>query len=169
MNHVKAPSECDHLRKEVRRKANAAGHFMYREQCLDCGRAASQQIRREKVAAIWSVREWDEQLEQRGDEEQKQYYERQRIAYLCKSAAERDEWFRQHNEYLRSPQWRNKRDRVLKRDNHTCQACLLRPATQVHHKTYEHWRNEPLFELESICDVCHEAITKLDRERRAAS
>jgi hypothetical protein len=37
-------------------------------------------------------------------------------------------------------------------------------ASQVHHLTYKHLRNEPLFELISVCVPCHDAITAMDRE-----
>jgi 5-methylcytosine-specific restriction endonuclease McrA len=74
-------------------------------------------------------------------------------------------WFKEHNDYLRSNKWHEKRDAVLKRDNYLCQACLIHRATQVHHLSYEHWRNEPLFELVSICKDCHDLITKIDQKK----
>jgi 5-methylcytosine-specific restriction endonuclease McrA len=38
-------------------------------------------------------------------------------------------------------------------------------ATQVHHLTYRHLGNEPLFELMAICRDCHEQLTEMDRSR----
>lgn len=71
-----------------------------------------------------------------------------------------------HGDYLRSPEWRAKRDAVLRRDGYMCQACLQNQAVQVHHKTYRHWGNEPLFDLVAVCEICHDEITKMDREYR---
>lgn len=68
------------------------------------------------------------------------------------------EFFKQHDDYLKSPQWREIRQAVLKRDNYICQGCLLVKATQVHHKTYERWKNEMAFDLISLCTPCHNKL-----------
>jgi len=73
-------------------------------------------------------------------------------------------WFSEHNEYLKSMTWQEKREEVLRRDGYICQACLKKKATEVHHLSYDHWKNEPLFELISVCDECHTAITEMDRK-----
>lgn len=70
----------------------------------------------------------------------------------------RQEWFEQYREYLKSDKWRVKRLAALKRDGYVCQACLSRKASQVHHKTYEHVFDEPLFDLESVCEHCHQKL-----------
>ena len=66
-------------------------------------------------------------------------------------------------EYLKSEEWKNKRDIVFKRDNNICQSCLNNSADQVHHLTYRHIFNEPLFDLISICFDCHKIITDIDK------
>lgn len=79
------------------------------------------------------------------------------------------EWFAEHSKYLASPEWEAKRRRVLERDKSLCQAGLWGcdgTAQQVHHLTYRHWRNEPLFDLISVCRSCHEEITQMDRAAR---
>ncbi len=75
-------------------------------------------------------------------------------------------FFEEYSEYLLSEVWKKKRNLVLTRDNFLCQACLTNKASEVHHKTYKHVYNEPLFELVSICKPCHEKITELDREKK---
>lgn len=87
-----------------------------------------------------------------------------------KRAQNRENWFRQYNSYLQSPEWRRKRDLVLRRDNYTCQCCLSATATQVHHKSYEFVDlagNEPAFDLVAVCTPCHEKIESMKNERRA--
>jgi hypothetical protein len=76
------------------------------------------------------------------------------------AARERDnaEWWRQYNEYLLTPAWRARRARVLHRAGNMCEGCGERPATQVHHLTYERFRHEMLFDLVAICNPCHAAI-----------
>jgi hypothetical protein len=66
--------------------------------------------------------------------------------------------------YYSSDEWMKRRELVLKRDENICQSCLNRPATQVHHLTYSHFRNEPLFDLVAICQPCHEIISKIDKK-----
>jgi 5-methylcytosine-specific restriction endonuclease McrA len=76
------------------------------------------------------------------------------------------EFLEQHSAYLASPQWHERRDAVLARDRGRCQARLevcTSGAQQVHHLSYRHWRNEPLFELIAVCSACHDEITRMDR------
>lgn len=75
-------------------------------------------------------------------------------------------WFSEHNDYLKSTTWQEKREEVLRRDGYLCQACLKRKATEVHHLTYDHYKNEPLYELISVCHSCHQAITEIDRKNQ---
>lgn len=82
-------------------------------------------------------------------------------------------WWDDYNRYLASPQWQRKRQRVLERDSHRCQAqldgCTGR-ATEAHHRGgYRYVQNEPLFELIALCHHCHDQITQMDRARRAAA
>jgi len=65
-------------------------------------------------------------------------------------------WRNEYDDYLNSENWRNKRAIVLKRDKYLCQGCFVNKATQVHHLSYKNVGDELLFQLISICDVCHE-------------
>jgi transcription elongation factor Elf1 len=75
------------------------------------------------------------------------------------------EWWRRYNGYLQTPKWRDKRDRVLRRDNYVCKACEHRRATQAHHLTYKHAFDEPLFDLIAICDLCHESLHTMEHDK----
>lgn len=72
--------------------------------------------------------------------------------------AKSQEWWIKYNNYLLTAEWKDKRERVLDRDDYLCQACLKRRATQAHHLTYKRVFNEPLFDLAAVCDVCHRAL-----------
>ncbi len=70
--------------------------------------------------------------------------------------------------YYRTPQWQDFKERVFRRDGYRCQACLQADATQVHHLTYDNWRNERMWQLVAVCLPCHERITEEDRASRGA-
>lgn len=76
-------------------------------------------------------------------------------ALARKKVAAKAEWLRDHDTYLRTPEWRAKRRAVLERDGWVCQGCLKNEAEEVHHLTYDHHKNELLFELTSLCRACH--------------
>jgi hypothetical protein len=60
--------------------------------------------------------------------------------------------------YLGSRSWREKSQYILERDNHTCQKCLKRRATQVHHLTYKRVFQELPSDLLAVCRQCHAEI-----------
>jgi hypothetical protein len=74
---------------------------------------------------------------------------------------ENDEFKERYHNYLKTKEWASRRIKVLKRDQFICQGCLKNKATQVHHTTYQHIFNEPLFELVSVCDECHNKIHEI--------
>lgn len=71
-----------------------------------------------------------------------------------------------YNDLLNTDDWRNKRDEILKRDNHTCQYCHKTKNLQVHHKYYLQYPNGnkvnpweyPDNALITLCDDCHKWI-----------
>ncbi|MGY5851469.1 HNH endonuclease [Salegentibacter sp. F14] len=67
-----------------------------------------------------------------------------------------------YREYLKSDKWQEIRKLVLERDDYKCRKCNIKPATAVHHLTYNNVGNEKLSELISICDECHEEIHRYD-------
>jgi hypothetical protein len=65
--------------------------------------------------------------------------------------------------YLRSPEWKELRRKVLERDSYRCQVWLSHEATEVHHRTYERFGHEDMADLISLCRACHKAITNVVR------
>ncbi len=63
----------------------------------------------------------------------------------------------EHREYILTPKWLEKRSAVIKRAGHHCEGCgvYLGEKGQVHHLTYDHWKQEFLFELVYLCADCH--------------
>lgn len=146
--------------KKLVRRQIANGATQFGTQCQRCGKWAAVAKATLTPGQITFAESFDDSISERFWQE---FRAKQQAARLQQTQAERDAWFRKYTAYLRSPQWRDKRERVIKRDGGICQACLKRQATQVHHLTYKHVFNEPLFDLTSICDLCHDFLTKLDR------
>lgn len=62
---------------------------------------------------------------------------------------------RAYHEYLASPEWEARRETVLERDGHKCKVCESVEKLHVHHLTYERKFNEPLYDLVTLCELCH--------------
>lgn len=63
-----------------------------------------------------------------------------------------------YRNYLRSRKWKEKRDAVFQRENGICQGCREEAIEHVHHLTYSHIYDEPLFHLVGLCECCHRKI-----------
>jgi hypothetical protein len=60
--------------------------------------------------------------------------------------------------YLGSAFWREKSQYILRRANYICEKCGIRPATEVHHLTYERVFQEHPSDLLAVCRQCHAEI-----------
>lgn len=67
-------------------------------------------------------------------------------------------WWSRYSEYLKSPEWKARRDLVIQRCNGRCEGCGIMPVEHVHHLTYSHVGAEFLFELRGLCEKCHDRI-----------
>ena len=76
----------------------------------------------------------------------------------------KEERSKSHAEYCRTPEWKEVRNRVLKRDNYLCQGCLINRATLVHHKSYDFVRRELCDLLISYCNDCHKKVHGLEEK-----
>jgi len=150
-------TKCEHSRTELRERTYSNGSKHYVEQCLRCGHAlrsyAKDSPESQAARTNGGIPQYDEFLQLIFERSQQQ-------AALEQREAEHTQWLDEYSEYLHSPHWRRLRAAVLKRDNHLCQACLRRRATEVHHLTYEHVGDEFAFELISVCHTCHTRITE---------
>ncbi|PZV19176.1 MAG: hypothetical protein DCF22_00480 [Leptolyngbya sp.] len=71
-----------------------------------------------------------------------------------------------YEQYISSPEWKQKRQRVIERDGCKCRTCWESEDLEVHHVSYERLFNEDLDDLITLCHQCHEAITTVIRRRR---
>lgn len=72
-----------------------------------------------------------------------------------------------YDQYLQTPEWRQRRDRALARASWRCQRlpCAAQRALEVHHRTYERLGAELDADLEVLCGRCHRAehVKQLER------
>jgi hypothetical protein len=138
---------CDGTRIELRQRKIANGSIQYVYQCLSCGRAASNPLRRSKVENPERLLAWDGNIAKRDE-----------VARKAASEIEKATWFAEHDVYFKTAKWQKKREVVLKKAKGICEGCGERKATQVHHLSYDHWKHEMLWELVAICGDCHEMV-----------
>ncbi len=155
---LQLPWHCEHRKTRYVVRAVKGGSKQYGQQCLRCGHF--QAVKKTAVPLTVHVVEYDPEIGKRFHDEIQDRLARER-------EAKNQEWWEWYSEYLKSPVWDSKRRRVLQRDKKICQACQKRKATQVHHLTYERAGDEPLFDLVSVCNECHEHLTELSRRRSA--
>ena len=167
------PDPCNHPRQEPRERwvRNGTKHFVL--QCLVCG-SQVRPLRRDEIAERQDAmvnRGFDEDLQRQYQEERRREIDHWRARRDQIRQHRADLWWNRYNAYLDSTEWQERRQRRLQLDNFQCQArmvgCTGR-ASDVHHLTYDHVFDEPLFDLISVCRMCHDKITAMDRERRSA-
>jgi len=148
--------ECNNHELVFVKRLKSNGKPLLNKQCLQCGEHDSTAYKLNLVLDFNLLPEYSEEKREKNWILKKQQYE-------LKRENEKTAWFENYNLYLQTNEWKEKRLKVLKRDNWTCQSCLEREANEVHHITYKHVFKEPCFDLISICYNCHDELTKLDR------
>src|SRR5690625_3470247 len=146
-------AECEHQETTVRRRFIKNGAIQYRHQCRKCGEAVGGAVAKSVVEEEYflGVDDFDEDAHER-------WKSRMQEIRRERSRERRSAWFGRYDQYLRSDDWRQRRELVLKRAGGVCEGCGTMPAAHVHHLTYEHVGNEFLFELVALCLGCHERI-----------
>lgn len=144
----------------------------YFAQCATCG-ARLYPIKKSLITAPDDIKPFDSDLRERFNKTKSQVYEDVKVEWDRKvdqwnidNQALLASWYRWHHNYrrriydayIKSDQWKALRKQVLARDGYRCQVCKTQRAAQVHHLTYERFRNELLEDLLSVCMTCHEAI-----------
>jgi 5-methylcytosine-specific restriction endonuclease McrA len=147
---------CTCLSTELRKRTHRDGRTAYVQQCLRCGTMSSA-LKQSALglSARLSAAPADEEAPRKWSEAR---WARRQELYSADRRSEAEEWWAYYEAHLRSEAWRRKRRLVFERDGGGCQArmegCTER-ASQVHHLSYRHLGDEPLFELVSVCDACH--------------
>ena len=151
---------CDHERKELRKYVCSNQTVQYVHQCLDCGHRVGGPISKQKALAGPAPLPWDGELERSKEREIRDALDRNRIVQQTLMLADHpafSELYRQHVTD-RSPKWQELCRLVFDRAKGMCEACGLRSAVHVHHRSYEHLGDEFLWELAAVCRECHRRI-----------
>ena len=146
---------CPHANTALRRRVIKGGAIQYVQQCLNCGESRNQPLAKAKALEESGGVEppaFDDPLRESWEQKRNESSE------LIKKKFSRDAFFADYDEYLRSDAWAKRRSLVLKRARNICEGCGEKPATEVHHLTYEHVSKEFLFELVALCEPCHDRL-----------
>jgi hypothetical protein len=60
-----------------------------------------------------------------------------------------------YSDYLKTPEWKERRETRLKRDDYKCRLCNSKSNLQVHHRTYKRIGCEHINDLTTLCQPCH--------------
>ena len=131
-------------------------------QCKSCGRKNGSALKKTSFDKS-QLGYFDNSIIEKTDILRKEFRELVKEIDTRKAEKRRDTFWDDYNEYLKSEEWKIKRELVLKRDNHLCQSCLNATAYEVHHTVGIFRKNEPLFTLVSLCNSCHNIITSIER------
>lgn len=144
---------CGHAHRELRQRRNKGGAIQYIEQCSTCGKSVG--MFRKHSDELVEVPAWDWDIEERHSVTLNDQREAVVQKHVRIQRGRSEGFWKAFNKYLESDSWRQRRSRVMKRASGQCEGCQTKPATQVHHLTYDHVFEEFLFELVAICDECH--------------
>lgn len=165
---------CVHDQVSLAIRVLSNGAIRYVSQCDTCGKeieAYTHAFAKSLISELGDgiFRQWDAQIAEEYKAKRKNLFDE----WLASTKQEQDEqWWANYTAYLHTDAWSERRRLCLVRDNFQCQAklpCCTGRAVDVHHLTYDHVGNEPLFELVSVCRACHDEITEFDRAQREAA
>jgi hypothetical protein len=156
------PSEhCKHESQELRRWTFSNGVDHFKNECRVCGQSG-ESIARACLAAEEMAAAPPHDAGLRGRFGQKAADHR-RADLEAERVADRAAWHEEHDPYLKTPEWKHRRDLVLKRAHHLCEGCGEQMAVIGHHRTYDHYGDEFLFEILALCPDCHDRFHRRGR------
>ena len=154
-----AADGCTHPTSAIRHLEFSNGTTHYARQCLTCG-AHSNWIKVSTLSAkqITDASPFDQGIRDRFNEQRRSDQSARLAAQRNEERAAWDAWYA---EYLQTPEWDERRSKVLRRAGGTCEGCRRNPQdgyrpVNVHHLTYDHAGREFLWELVAVCKDCHD-------------
>lgn len=146
---------CKHTHKIVRKKLAADGAISIGHQCVRCGNKVGIAIKKASMmpAQVAALPVWDTQLESGFYAQKKKRFDE---VFASETKRYADIWQTAYAVYLKSPQWKRKRQLVMTRAQDICEGCREVKADDVHHFSYDTAGDEFLFQLAALCRKCHE-------------
>lgn len=139
----------------LKRRVIKGGVRVISMQCDTCGRSIGGPLKREHHPDQAQYPEWIEGASDRywqAKHEEGRKAMEDRRGEIAAHASERRQ---QKDAFYSSGRWAWMREFVMKRSGGTCEACGARQAQAVHHTTYRHGLDAPLFTLRALCHPCH--------------
>lgn len=156
---VRTVFSCHHPDTAVTKRPTCAGWYQRVLQCQVCGGQVSRPMTAdEKLLPVDSLPEFNPVLGENWVRAETDAYDLAREINQERHPSSGHVLTPEYQDYLNSPEWRFRRNAVLKRDRHTCQACGDRRADYVHHLSYRYLFREPLFDLVAVCSFCHQQL-----------
>ena len=156
---------CSHQDYALKKFPLSNGRFHKIAQCNQCGgrlhlgENGSYWIKAEPGEDISKLPLYDAAAAERWIKAKNEQYQNEAKKREIEKAKE---WQSKHEQYegyiTGSQEWQQRRRLVLERARSLCEACLLKPATQVHHVNYDSLYAEVLFDLRAVCSECHKRI-----------
>ena len=154
--------ECSHEDSHVRRIEQRNGSIRIQKVCFECGKSIGQAISATKFDEPPPFIDFDPSQRRKDYENgRRREYESIIQKHVELQVRQNQKLSQEYSAYLRSEEWRTKRHKVLRRAQGICEGCLENPATEVHHLTYENFKDELLFQLIAICRPCHKKCYSL--------
>jgi hypothetical protein len=146
--------DCTHQNTETRKMSHCN---QIKLQCLDCGMSVGNPIKHAAIApeVLATIEEFDYELRDAMVERRSAIFKenlRLREQELAEESDKRREFYQN---YLTTPEWREKRSMVIDRENGLCQGCRRNRIQEVHHASYQTLGDELLFQLVGLCSPCH--------------
>ena len=130
------------------------GVKMLRKQCWNCGKLLMQNYKRSLVNDFNLLPDYDKQARNKCKEKSIEKHEVKMIFFNFQSDYFERSYQYYHNIYLKSEEWKTKRDLIMKFYNYTCFDCA-KEATDVHHISYDRIFKEKFSDLIPFCRTCH--------------
>ena len=148
--------QCTHSHKFITQRTISNGNVVAYTQCPECGKSNS--VKKPKKgfdkcpqfnANLSDLQHlcWVAQGTIKAHNRDAARYDK--LKYIDKSCPD-------YKEYLRSPEWWDRRTLVVKRCGNVCEGCRKAKVNHVHHLTYANIFDELLFQLVGLCRECHE-------------
>lgn len=147
-------NECSHENTETRKMSHCN---QIKLQCLDCGISVGNAIKHAAVdpGVLSEIQEFDYYLRESKQKEIAEVRKREWDLKNWEYTSKRPERVALYQDYLRTPEWKEKRGMVIDRENGLCQGCRKAAIEEVHHATYATRGDELLFQLIGLCAPCH--------------
>lgn len=154
---IKDPHHCTHEGQQIRRQRHGAFVF----QCPQCGSTCSNSLAHKSMSKqqMESAPPFDYKRQEQGWNFSRESREVQKIHGIKPTDSIMREGY---DQYLRSPEWKAKRQVVIQRENNICQGCRIRPIEEVHHATYSNIGDELFFQLVGLCSLCHRKVHRIE-------